>query len=1051
MGRLLQILGCVLMLAAVSAVVGGADRADAEILAPIARAIQVAVAAVTGPAASAAPSPTPLPSPSPGPKPKLRGGGGILFDFSGSLSLGDTSSANSVGAGVIFTPTPSPNASATPGPFPFQPTTQTTTNNQAAVGAGFNAAVSRRTATTMTALTLPFGFSGTGQSAVGVPQFIYSTPKYSLGYGVQQLLALGQLELGSTLRGFSFILPQRYGQTTYFTGPAYGANDEIVRLDGILVQQARGRALLEGGFVYANGPTTGRAATLDFGGAITGPNIGLIGEGAWQTRAGGDADTHGLAFQLRLDNTAKDGQCSTSLRSVPDRFVSFSAGEIYGDKYADVNCHDSKVPLYLDANWERTGDETFGVNQQTVETIGYSPSMRFGGLSFNLTRQDGSSTGIPFSSNTGTVSLQTTLFHTIALIGGQFQRSMSGGNSYDTQGMTASLRRSIFRHTSVGITGQIQRQSQLIAGPSPAATATPFIGGPVLGLQKGISFDITQSFKKTTIQFGETITRTISDSSDALQRTPLVNLTRQISPVIAITTSFGYQTLHDSLNPASDGKSRVFAISLSAPFSYGNSNVSGRVDPRLPATISGHVLFVGENVTGQGAASNFATFAGSGGVGNVVVTLDDKYVERTDLSGGFQFSFVSPGPHQISIDTTSIPHGFTVSTPIQNITVQGGQAATVAFTVGTFGGVAGHVYGVDASGNPYPLENVELRVDNGTYAQTDRSGEYAFGGLAPGAHEVTVIPQSIPASADFAPADLTQKVTVAKGGYTSLDFHAQLLGSIAGTILFAKDMDKDAGRPVENVYVVAEPGEHAAINTDDGSFIIDNLPAGDYTVSVDPETIGTGLGAAPESVTVHLAAGEHYSGILYTVGRFEKKVVFSLLSGSATPAPAVPVVHLSEARLPPRGTTNVAINAPEDAKDVTAEAFGKRVALAYDKGSAKWVGEVEVPEGTHAGAYPVAGSGHGLTVTGATLTVDPKLPLVIVQFAPRIVGATTTVRARFLVDVHAGDKITWSDGTTTVLDKPITGRVFTFRKDLTLLPLHGLLLTPKGAIPIELL
>jgi hypothetical protein len=531
-------------------------------------------------------------------------------------------------------------------------------------------------------------------------------------------------------------------------------------------------------------------------------------------------------------------------------------------------------------------------------------------------------------------------------------------------------------------------------------------------------------------------------------------VTRQISPGIAVMTSLGYQSLHDRLNPQSDGRSRVFSISLSAPFSYGNSNVTGRVDPRLPANITGRVLFAGSNPVGPSLSTSFSALTSNGGVGNVMVTLDNKFVERTDASGGFQFPFVSPGQHQLSIDTSSMPRGFTASVPVQTIVVQGGQAATVSFIIGTFGGILGHVYGTDNAGNPMPLSNVELRVDGGAYSQTDASGAYGFGGLAAGQHEVTVIPQSVPATADFAPEDLSQRVVVNDGTYASLDFHAELLGSIAGKILYAKDMGTQADTGVPNAYVVAEPGEHAAIDEDDGSFIIDNLPSGDYTISVDPETTGLGLGAAPDSVSVHLEPGEHYSGILFSVGRFEKKVVFTLVGGNSAAVAPVQVVRLSETHLPPRGTTAVAIDAPATASDVSATAFGKRIALTYDKDDDKWSGEIEVPAQTAAGEYPVTGSVHGSAVpTAATLTVDTKLPLAILQYLPRAaaIGQTVTVRVRFLVNVQAGDKITWQDGTETILSKPISGRVFTFRKGLTLLPLHGLLLTPKGTLPIELL
>ncbi len=269
MGRLLQILGCVLMLAAVCAAAGGADRADAEILAPIARAIQAALQQAQN--ATPAPSPTPTRTPRPA---VIQHGGPLQFNISGSLSLGESSTTSVFGQSVIFTPSPSPNASSTPGPFPFQQSSQTNENN-AELGAGLTADISRRTATTTTDLRVPFGFSLSGRSAIGYAQFLYSTPKYSLGYGSQQLLALGQLQLGFTQRGFSFIVPIRYGQATFFEGPALGAEEEIVRLDGILVQEARGAALYEGGFVYADGPITGSAKTLTFGTARGGRNLDL--------------------------------------------------------------------------------------------------------------------------------------------------------------------------------------------------------------------------------------------------------------------------------------------------------------------------------------------------------------------------------------------------------------------------------------------------------------------------------------------------------------------------------------------------------------------------------------------------------------------------------------------------------------------------------------------------------------------------------------------------------------------------------------------------------
>ena len=137
MGRLLQILGCVLMLAAVCAAVGGADRADAEILAPIARAIQAALTRSCERHTRAQPTPTPAPRP----RPRQRGGPSSST-FPAVCRSADNSKASAFGQNVIFTPSPSPNASSTPGPFPFQQGSQTS-ENQAELGAGLTADISR--------------------------------------------------------------------------------------------------------------------------------------------------------------------------------------------------------------------------------------------------------------------------------------------------------------------------------------------------------------------------------------------------------------------------------------------------------------------------------------------------------------------------------------------------------------------------------------------------------------------------------------------------------------------------------------------------------------------------------------------------------------------------------------------------------------------------------------------------------------------------------------------------------------------------------------------
>ncbi|MBV8721271.1 MAG: carboxypeptidase regulatory-like domain-containing protein, partial [Candidatus Eremiobacteraeota bacterium] len=754
----------------------------------------------------------------------------------------------------------------------------------------------------------------------------------------------------------------------------------------------------------------------------------------------GCGSPHGLAFQLRLDEGAVGSGFSTTLRSVPNDFLAWGTGQINSDKFADLNYHGGLSPtLYADANWERTGNDVVGTQEQFVETLNLGGQMRRFGYSFSLMQQDQNSFANDVESSSDISSTQVQISTALAglqtVFGAQVQRAIQSGAPSSTRAFAASLSRQIGLQGGGAIAWQYQRQTQ--AGFAPTS-------------QMGIAPSYNRSFGKTSLQFSYTIQRTWSPTSDATQKTPLLTIGRQISPAFVADVTVGFQSLTDKLNPSANGRSRIFSLQLNSPFAFGYGATTGRVDPRLPAIIAGRVQVL--QATSTGTYVGFSG-AGGGGLSNAAVILDDRYVQRTDLTGGFQFSFVSPGQHQLRIDPSSLPRGVTVTTPVVTIVLQGGQTAQVLFQVGNFGGILGHVYGLDPSGDKTPLSNVRLRVDGAAYSQTDSTGAYGFGGLKPGKHVVEVIENTIPAFASFDPAALKQSVDVSDGQYSTLDFNAQPLGSISGKIVYAPDVASEGLKGgVSNAYVVAEPGEHAAIDDFDGSYIIDNLPPGHYTVSVDPETIEGGYGASPASAEVDLAPGAHSEGTFFVVGRFEKKVVFSLMSG--TGQASAPIVHLSERRLPPRGTTPVTIDAPESARSVSIAVFDRHVALTYDKSLKAWSGEVAVPATAKAGNYSVVPAvASGSAPPPVTLTVDPAMPLAILQYTPAhpSPGALVRVHARFLVDVAAGDKIDWEDGQVTVLSKPVTGRVFTFDVDLSLRPLHGTLLTQGGRLPIEIL
>lgn len=999
---------------------------------------------VPSPTSSPGPSPKPttlpagiaLPSATPSPHAYAKARGGpIRFSVQGSLTLGRSQTTQTATSGIF--PNPSPTASGTPSPFIGA--ALTTTQSQSENGLGMFTELTRRTASTSTDIRIPLSFAsgGSGGGIVGQSTIMYATPKYALGYGAQPTTAFGQLPLGGTLRSYYSIVPTSGGDLTFYEGPAIAAQGEQIPIEGLRWRDSNGDNIYEGGFVNATGPLTGDSKTFILGDALSLGPLTAIGEGAYQTRTGGDADASGFSYQLRADDGSTSTYLTAIVRQVSDNFVAFGSGEIYGDDYYSLAYHRGNMlqNFTLSASSERTGDNTGGELDNRLGNLSYSGPLRFGGYTLALNAQQTGQPGLLQSLVQSTFQLSANVGHGSLILGNVLSRMTSQsaeGGDESQDGYNAALSWP-FHDLDASVSATSLRLTSQLSGQS---------------LNTSMGFSLGRTFGRTGVNIDETLEHQISDETNAITSNLQFELSRQLSPAVTVQVQYGLQSLTDKLNPAQNGRSRNFAIQLNAPFSFGNGIVSGKVDPKLPATIVGRVVM---------ATTTSSTFSGlsSSGLANVLIVLDDKTIQRTDVNGNFQFAFVTPGQHQLRVDSSSLPRGVTVDIPVNTIQVQGGQTAQVSFLVGSFGGISGHVYGRNDTGAIVPLPNVLLRVDGGTYSQTDSSGAYGFGKLQPGKHTVSVVENSVPAFATFDSANDKQTVNVQNGQYTVVDFTALPLGSIAGSILFGKDMDKEAGEVVPNAYVVAEPGEHAAIVNDDGSFVIDDLPPGDYTVSVDPETIPEGLGVEPDSIAVTLQSQEHYEGAAFTVGHTEKKVTFSFVGGNVGSSEVtVPKTHLSEPRLPLRGYTGVTVDAPQSAGSVTLKVFGSTDTLVYDAKAERWAGSITVPTNAKAGSYDIAPVvANGTQPEPARLIVDPKMPVALLQTIERNaqVGTYVRVRARFLVDARAGDRIDWADGQVTTLGKPVAGRVFTFSLRLTLRPLHGILLTRGVKLPISLM
>ncbi len=994
---------------AVLAVASGLNVRAARALLAYAVPVLALPSASPGPQPLGSPSPSPSPTPTPGPK--VHGGGPLQLNLTGSLSFGSQLTQTTLSA------FPSPGATPT-----------TTSQNSTTSAVGLLAEISRRTGSTTTDLRLPFGFSNNG-TTTGLATISFSTPHFEVDYGSVTSSVFGLLPVGTTLRGPSLTVPFGTGDLALFGGPTYGVNQELIHLLGVRGRRLIGQRLIEFGLTDGSGGTqTGPSKTALFGFAEPRGKASIVGEFAFQKRQAPDANLSGLAYALRFDSGVGNNGYTINYRRIPARYLILGAGEAPYDNAIDFALRGSN------------GRTTTSLNA-TFDTTAYSGTttaqQRFG---FNIFG--------PLHRMTYSIGLQSQkLLSNSATqwIGGvTSQLAMPIHMGFVSVGSQISRSTQLSGTTLAGIGYSLQVQRQI--GPFAASLNQQWLRqmSQQLGTtnQSVANYGLNRTMGKTTYALTYAVMRTRSLTSDATQRTPLISIARRISPVLSVQAAYGVQSLVDALNPTSNGKTKIFSIQFNAPFAFGNGAVAGRIDPHLPAIITGRV------VNDLGDNPGLLSFA-PGGVANVAVILDGVTVQRTDLQGNFQFNFVSPGTHQVRVETTSIPPGLTVDQPVVSVTLQGGQTGQVYFRVGNFGGIGGHIYAHDSSGGLVPLQNVQVRVDGGQYSVTDPQGNYGFGRLAPGDHVVTVIENTVPAFAEFPKADLTRKVTVSNGKITEVNFEAEPLGSIAGKVVFDASLARTHKGGVVNSYVVAEPGDHAAIANDDGSFIIDDLPPGTYTLSVDPETVPDQTGQISPNVVVDLTAREHKDGLLFLVGHEIKKVVFSFLGGSAQTTASL---HLSEPRLPPRGSTEAFVSASKDAHAVVVSAFGRSVKAHYVAGRG-WLAEIVVPNAEKAGKVPVTAevtTDSGTTTARSSLIVDPTMALVIVSTRPShvVIGAAVQVHARFLVDVGTSARIAWEDGTVTSLSKPVVGRVYVFSVTVRRLPFQGTLISGKERVPI---
>ena len=895
--------------------------------------------------------------------------------------------------------------------------------------------IGRRTANTAARIDLPttVASGGGSRSLFGQMSAEYDTARSSFLFGPQPLAPLGLVPLGQTVRGPAMLYPlRRGGDLLFYEGSTISGATDAFRVLGARLRLPTRAGASAVSLYDASANNGGRIAGIVLDYAATSPRRSLTFEGVATRNAGVPGYENGLGTALagQYDLFTKNGGQTTFVaRDFARNFVQLAGANAAatGDAFGEIGLR-RIIPRGTVA-FSVSDEALSGATNQTDVRRDLSISQLLGRQTdFALAFDDDRSLAIdgPHWNGSGTVSVSSQL--------GRYASQLQLGLTRQT---------GIGQDPTAGITYG--------AGVARQLGATAFLlnytyarqGGGLLGISTNdtTSLSASHEFQKTGViaQVG------FSHSSVPGQTTasflPQLSIVRRLGPIFTLTVQATGQFQRG--DGVAGQHSVQIGVNLGAPFAIGNGVATGRVNPRLPASIVGTVIAANANTLVN-------PLVGNTGLGGIGVVLDGSRTVRTDSLGRFQFQFVQPGRHSVELDPATLPRGLTPDVPIVSLLVSGGQQVQTNLVLSSFSEVDGVVMGTGPSGQ-VPVVDATVLLDDKLRTTTDGQGRFAFGHLLPGTHSVVIDPSSLPATIQL--DNLKTSVEVGGAERRRVEFVGKPLGSIRGSLRYDGSGDPgENGKPVLNAYVVANPGDHAAIVDDNGNYILDNMPAGAYDLTVDEDTLPDDRGVVSTTpLHVTLPAGGSLADANFTIGQKLRAVVFSFSQGKTNVINA----FLRDHPFPSGGAAHIRVTTSEPSKRVTVTVFGVTSPLsAQDEEGKRWSGELRIPANTSAGRYDYtvhaegAASGDG----GGKIAVDPSLTLMRLITQPKVPHKAQYAHV-FLYEqagLHAGDLIIWADGNRTVLPAAKAPGLFVFDVRVGAMPYRGVVVSGGDRYPIAI-
>ncbi|MBV9073091.1 MAG: hypothetical protein JOZ10_05610 [Acidobacteria bacterium] len=167
-----------------------------------------------------------------------------------------------------------------------------------------------------------------------------------------------------------------------------------------------------------------------------------------------------------------------------------------------------------------------------------------------------------------------------------------------------------------------------------------------------------------------------------------------------------------------------------------------------------------------------------------------------------------------------------------------------------------NINGAFNNGEP-GLEGIEVRLDNGEVTTTDTDGRYKFNSVSADQHQVSVdlmqfkepVRMTTPSEASV---DVIQK-HIAVADFGILDF-ARVMGTVYNDLRFDNRRQPDS-KGVQGIEVLLDNGKNVRRmqTAGAGDFELDNVPPGDYKLSIEANSLPANYAAPGEAVPIHVS------------------------------------------------------------------------------------------------------------------------------------------------------------------------------------------------------